>query len=323
MKIKHTMQKKVASAVLFFFIMLLLAGCGKSDSSEQNDSGNKDHSLASKSSAQRKVRDKSDISPLNESSVARSFKKERISRDRPQNPQSNMTATLLQKIQKIDGRYLEYKVHLTFKTKDLIQSRNLLLELAGKYGFVKKSSGYWEITKPYVYSELHINKEKLLQVLIQIEKIGKLISENIQVVDHTNRFTWSEIKLAREKKRQQRKANLMQKVDRKSIVQVERLLEKNEDNEDKAKFEKIKIQDAIQWAKLYVRIEGPAQPVSWDLPDFRNAFIHAIQFTLIVFYAFIVILPLLLLLWIVWWQRKRIRSLFSRKNKKTEKTDKE
>ncbi|TGK05923.1 DUF4349 domain-containing protein [Leptospira selangorensis] len=195
------------------------------------------------------------------------------------------------------GRLLEYKVDLNFETKDFIAARKFLLELSGKYGFVQSESlqNWGGDTEPSMTAIIHVKSSDLYQVLMELEKIGTLTSENIQVEDHTENYTLEQIHAKREKIRIARRTDLGARSTPKNAAEIEELLGQSEDSADSAEFEKWKIMDRVNWAKISIHMYGPKKPKVVEVPSFGDAFIDLASLGLKLILSLIYIIPLALI----------------------------
>ncbi|PJZ77110.1 DUF4349 domain-containing protein [Leptospira neocaledonica] len=195
------------------------------------------------------------------------------------------------------GRLLEYKVDLNFQTKDFIAARKFLLELSGKYGFVQSESlqNWGGDTEPSMTAIIHVKSSDLYQVLMELEKIGTLTSENIQVEDHTENYTLEQIHSRREKIRVARRTELGARSTPKNAAEIEELLGQSEDSADSAEFEKWKILDRVTWAKISIHMYGPKKPKAVEVPSFGDAFIDLASLGLKLILSLIYIIPLALI----------------------------
>ncbi|PJZ48983.1 DUF4349 domain-containing protein [Leptospira saintgironsiae] len=195
------------------------------------------------------------------------------------------------------GRLLEYKVDLNFETKDFIAARKFLLELSGKYGFVQSESlqNWGGDTEPSMTAVIHVKSSDLYQVLMELEKIGTLTSENIQVEDHTENYTLEQIHAKREKIRIARRTDLGVRSTPKNAAEIEELIGQSEDSADSAEFEKWKIMDRVNWAKISIHMYGPKKPKVVEVPSFGDAFIDLASLGLKLILSLIYIIPLALI----------------------------
>ncbi|TGK00166.1 DUF4349 domain-containing protein [Leptospira langatensis] len=195
------------------------------------------------------------------------------------------------------GRLLEYKVDLAFQTKDFGAARRFLLQLSDKYGFVQSTNfdTYLDVSSPTMTVVIHVKSSDLYQVLLELDKLGTLTHENIQVEDHTEAFELEKIHARREKTRMVRRGELVSRLPSKGAVEAEELLGQSEDAADSAEFEKWKILDRVQWAKISIRIDGPEKPKGVEVPNFKDVFTDLIELFLRLIVLLIYSIPFLIL----------------------------
>lgn len=218
--------------------------------------------------------------------------------EREESPEDQIKTFATPKIGNLKiGRLLEYKVDLNFETKDFIAARKFLLELSGKYGFIQNESlqNWGGDTEPSMTAVIHVKSSDLYQVLMELEKIGTLTSENIQVEDHTENYTLEQIHSRREKIRIARRTELGARSTPKNAAEIEELLGQSEDSADSAEFEKWKILDRVNWAKISIHIYGPKKPKVVEIPSFGDAFIDLASLGLKLILSLIYIIPLALI----------------------------
>lgn len=177
-------------------------------------------------------------------------------------------------------RLLEYKIYIVLKNEDLLSSRKELLSIIQKTSILKKSDFSMQNEFETFQMEVLTPITNLYSLLIQISKIGRLLSEKVETIDWTEHNQKQKITLERESLRAQRRAKAGQEGSATNWTWKEReeLLERSENNYDIAKLETWKIQDSIRWAKIYIQIEGKEVPIQIQFPNVRNAFISGLNF---------------------------------------------
>jgi hypothetical protein len=223
----------------------------------------------------------------------------------------------LAEMDKAGDRYLEYHVHLTYKTDDFTASRHGLLDIVQKYGFMEKATTSKDTERPVLTSVFRVKNEELYSAIKDCDTLGVLVSEKITVTDHTPDMVYQEIKREREEKRIQKKERALKDVKQgeKSWREVQESLEQSENELDRQRFEKWKIEDRVTWSTLQVTLEGPilpSKPVELKLPSFRNALVEALQIILYILYTLVALLPLILLAGLAWYFRGYIKRFFKR-----------
>ena len=210
-------------------------------------------------------------------------------------------------------RLLEYRVNLIYETKDLFSSRQYLLTIVSKYGFINSSASTTESKSPYMNAHIFVRSNLLYDALVDLEKLGIMLSEKITVVDHTEQMVLAQRKLKRETIRIIRKQRAIGRVSpaAKTWKEREASLERCEDGIDKSEHEKWKIKDRVTWAKIHVYLKGPDLPDRIEIPNYRDALIGLINVLLYLSYVIIVLLPLVVIGGLIWWKRKRIAAFFA------------
>lgn len=90
-------------------------------------------------------------------------------------------------------RLLEYNVQLSYECNDLIKTRKDLLDFIAKYGYLESSSAA-NTTSPFMSAKIHVRSAKLYDALLELDKLGTLLSEEISTVDHTEGMVWQKRK---------------------------------------------------------------------------------------------------------------------------------
>lgn len=231
--------------------------------------------------------------------------------EREESPEDQIKTFATPKIGSLKiGRLLEYKVDLNFETKDFIAARKFLLELSGKYGFVQSENlrNWGGDTEPSMTAVIHVKSSDLYQVLMELEKLGTLTSENIQVEDHTENYTLEQIHSRREKIRIARRTELGARSTPKNAAEIEEMLGQSEDSADSAEFEKWKILDRVNWAKISIHLYGPKKPKAVEVPSFGDAFIDLASLGLKLLLYLIYILPLGLVVFGIFYLVKYVKN---------------
>lgn len=212
-------------------------------------------------------------------------------------------------------RLLEYRVEMTYETKDILASRHALLAVVAKYGYVKSGSAALDESAARVSSDVYVKSEKLYDALMELDKIGTLLAENITATDHTEDMALQNLKEKRERIRIARKgiASGQATAASRNWDDIENSLSQSEDGLDAAEHKKWQIRDKVAWACIHVDLNGPEQPGRVKVPKYVNAFIGLLNFLLIVAYGLIYIVPFAALAGIIAWKRKEILGIFRKK----------
>lgn len=210
-------------------------------------------------------------------------------------------------------RSLEYSIDLTYRTSDITISREELLKIISKYGFLLSSSASISEYDSRVNVVFSIKAAEMYNALIDLKSIGNLVNESINVTDHTETVIWNGIKNNREKERIDRKLKTVSQVgaENKYLEQREESLEASEDNLDNVKFDEWKIKDRVYWANLKVNLLGPEPPHRVLVPNFKEALIDFFNNFLKLIYVFITILPFIIIIGILFWKWKWMKEKFS------------
>ena len=212
-------------------------------------------------------------------------------------------------------RLLEYRVDLTYETKNILASRHALLAIVAKYGFIKGSSAALDESRTLVASDVYVKSEKLYDALQELDVIGTLLTENIAVTDHTENMVLQDRKVKREQVRMARRGAAAAQVGgaAKNWNDIENSLSQSEDGLDAAEHAKWQIRDKVAWACIHVNLNGPEQAGRIRVPKYVNALIGLVNFLLVLVYVFIYILPFAAVAGAIAWKRKQIVGFFRRK----------
>ncbi|RHX85631.1 DUF4349 domain-containing protein [Leptospira stimsonii] len=171
-------------------------------------------------------------------------------------------------------RLLEYNIQLSYECKDLIKTRKELLDYIAKYGYLESSSAS-NSRSPYMSVRMHVRSAKLYEALLELDKLGALLSEDISTIDHTEGMVWQKRKTTREKLRLSRRNNANQQIGAgsKNWEVIEESIERSEDELDLAEQETWKIKDRVSWATIAVTFGTPIPPDAIQVPEYRNALV--------------------------------------------------
>ncbi|WP_232380737.1 DUF4349 domain-containing protein [Leptospira ainlahdjerensis] len=189
-------------------------------------------------------------------------------------------------------RLLEYNILLSYQCNDLVKTRKELLEYIAKYGYLESSSAV-NSTTPYMSVKIHVRSAKLYEALLDLDKLGVLISEEISTIDHTEGMVWQKRKTNREKIRLSRRnvANQQIGAGSRNWEVVEESIERSEDQLDLAEQETWKIKDRVSWATVTVSFGTPTPPDAIQIPEYRNALVGLLNAFLQLSYYLLWILP--------------------------------
>jgi hypothetical protein len=191
-------------------------------------------------------------------------------------------------------RLLEYKIHLSFRTKNLLVSRDKLIEITEKTSILKSTNISVSEFNESMNAEIFTPVDKLYETLLLFNALGDLTNEAIQTVDWTEHNERQKIKMRREEDRSSRrsKATSAGSAANWTWKDREELLERSEDNMDEAKMEAWKVKDNVRWAKISIGLSGRETPMRIKFPNFRNAFVSSINFLLEAIYSLVWFIPI-------------------------------
>lgn len=183
-------------------------------------------------------------------------------------------------------RQIEYKVNLQVKVKNALETREKFLQVLKPNSILKYSGTSFNEFENYQV-EILTPVGKLYDTLLEISKLGKIESETVNTEDLTEYFEEQKIKTERENSRSKRRTNAATEgsAQVKNWKDREDLLALSEDNLDKAKLETWKVKDRISWAKVSINFQGKELNDSFEIPNFYNAFVSAINFIFSIAYG--------------------------------------
>ncbi|MCP4135021.1 MAG: DUF4349 domain-containing protein [bacterium] len=234
-----------------------------------------------------------------------------------QNQERELDSNFIKSMEAAQGRMLEYTVNLVYKSDTFLHSRQTLLDIVGKYGFIASAGSSTEGKFPKLRTTFHIRSEDLYRALKELDAAGTLLNESISVFDHTENMEQNRRKIEREALRLIRKNRAIGQVapGKKTWTQRESSLERSEDSLDRSKHEDWKIKDRVSWAKITLNLKGPDYPEKAEVkvPVFKKAFIGLLNLLLEIVYWTIWIMPFIALFLTIWLKREAIKNFFSKK----------
>lgn len=189
----------------------------------------------------------------------------------------------------VEGRLLEYMIHLEYKAQDLTLARQFLFAFITRHGFLLSSSANQSGS---LHFQIRIQASELYKALEELDELGELLSENIQVTDHTENNVAQEIKRRRSQSRSVRRQALLQP-GHKDLTGMEELLAASEDAGDAAELELWRIKDRVKWATLNIKIEAP-QEKGLEIPPYERVLLQSLQGLLYLIYYLLYLLPFVL-----------------------------
>ena len=214
-------------------------------------------------------------------------------------------------------RLLEYKADMTYETEDIRKSRSEIIAVVAKYGFIKQSYASTEETKPVMSTDLLVRSDRLYQAILELDRAGILLTEQITVTDHTDSMVLQDRKARREQIRITRKNLAATQVTgvAKNWNEIENSLSRSEDSLDLAEHEKWRIRDKVAWAWIHVNLKGPDQPSRVIVPRYTDALVGLVNLFLRLIYVLIYTAPFLAIIAVIAWKRDRIVGIFRREKK--------
>ncbi len=185
-------------------------------------------------------------------------------------------------------RQIEYKVNLLVKVKNALETREKFLQVLKPNSILKYSGTSFNDFETYQV-EVLTPVGKLYETLLEISKLGKIETENVSTEDLTEYFEEQKIKTERENSRSKRRSSAATEgsAQVKNWKDREDLLALSEDNLDKAKLETWKVKDRISWAKVSINFQGKELNDSFQIPNFYNAFVSAVNFIFSIAYGIV------------------------------------
>jgi hypothetical protein len=286
---------KKNSISIFILSFLLLLACGKN--AEHPAETSPDFGSLKKESPASSVRgqvglDQSMDEVANSPSDAESYVREEKAQ--------NVLGKVFAPVNTTNDRLLEYNIQLSYECADLVKTRKDLLDFIAKYGYLESSSAV-NSQSPYMTARIHVASVKLYEALLELDKLGNLLSEDISAIDHTEGMVWQKRKSTREKIRQVRRniANSQITAGAKNWQLVEESIANSEDQLDLAEHETWKINDKVKWATISVSYATPTPADVVQVPAYKNAFIGLFNMFLELTYYLIWILPFVFILGIL------------------------
>ncbi|EMJ95687.1 DUF4349 domain-containing protein [Leptospira alstonii] len=277
-------MKKIISHILVLSLLFAL-NCGKHEEPKKNVSG---------SEAELSTRSADAIDQLKNSPVSEPEKEKAASED--SDSFSNQLGKVFTPVAVSAERLLEYNVQLSYECNDLIKTRKELLDFIAKYGYLENSSAM-NTASPFMSAKIHVRSSKLYDALLELDKLGTLLSEEISTIDHTEGMVWQKRKMTREKIRLNRRNNANNQIGAgsKNWEAIEESVSNSEDQLDLSEQETWKIRDRVAWATISVGFGIPTPPDKVQIPNYKNAFVGIFNTFLQLTYYLLWWLPFLIL----------------------------
>lgn len=209
-----------------------------------------------------------------------------------------------------DGRLLEYRIDLTYRTERFPASRLRLLEIVGKRGFLETASSSTSASHAGMNTGFYVRADEVYEALKELDDVGRLESENIRVTDHTEEWVNQGRRARREELRMARRSKVTGIAPAaRNWREREEALERSEDSFDRAEQARWKIKDRTAWARVNVVLLGPELPPRVTVPEYKRALYGLFNLLLEFSYVLLWLIPLWLILLIVYLLRGRLGSI--------------
>ncbi|MDH5657088.1 MAG: hypothetical protein OEZ34_14335, partial [Spirochaetia bacterium] len=107
------------------------------------------------------------------------------------------------------NRLLEYRLNLSLESSDVLQTRNDIVKISETYGYLASSSLQIHEGRANLHTVIFVKSSDLNSYLLEIEKTGKILSETISTVDHTENYVRQNIQAKREYLRMKRRSRAL------------------------------------------------------------------------------------------------------------------
>ncbi len=222
-----------------------------------------------------------------------------------------MKSMLVRPMEKAAERLLEYHVSLEYQCADFQKARQELLAIVSQYGFIR--SGRTDISGTSSLNlSIAVQAKDLYRFLLDIDRIGKLSGEQINVNDLTEEMVLSQRQARREDIRLQRKTRGLAGISAAAgnWQTIEESIARSEDSQDQAEHRKWKVMDRVNWASVSVSLE-PLGAV--HMPPYKKALYEILDLLLWIPYALIYLTPIILFIFFLRWKRHWFSWLFKKK----------
>lgn len=222
-----------------------------------------------------------------------------------------MKSMLVRPMEKAAERLLEYHVNLEYQCADFQKARLELLAIVSQYGFIR--SGRTDLSGT---SSLNLNiavqTKDLYRFLLDMDRIGKLNGERINVNDLTEQMVLSQRQTRREDIRLQRKTRGLAGISAaaRNWQAIEGSISQSEDNLDQAEHRKWQVMDRVNWASVSITLE-PFGAV--HVPPYKKALYEILDLILWIPYALIYLTPIILAFLLIRWKWNWFSGLFGKK----------
>jgi hypothetical protein len=201
-------------------------------------------------------------------------------------------------------------VNLSYKTNDFHKSRAEIINIISQYGFLKTGTTDVRHTS-HLYIQAAIQAKDIYRFLLDMDRVGTLLSENIRVNDLTEEMVISQRRIRREEIRIERKQKALAGMpgQAKNWQSIEESISRSEDSYDQSEHAKWKVLDRVSWANVTISLE-PHSAV--HVPPYKKALLELVDLALWIPNALIYLFPLMLIFKVVRWKWPWIKSLFGK-----------
>ncbi|HPA70761.1 MAG TPA: DUF4349 domain-containing protein [Spirochaetota bacterium] len=222
-----------------------------------------------------------------------------------------MKSMLVRPMEKAAERLLEYHVSLEYQCADFQKARQELLAIVSQYGFIR--SGRTDISGTSSLNlGIAVQAKDLYRFLLDMDRIGKLSGERINVNDLTEQMVLSQRQARREDIRLQRKTRGLAGISAaaRNWQTIEESIARSEDSQDQAEHRKWQVMDRVNWASVSVSLE-PLGAV--HVPPYKKALYELLDLVLWIPYALIYLTPIILIFMLIRWKWNSISGMFKKK----------
>lgn len=318
----HNTKNAIVLMSVICFSMLAFSSCSKGDEPQEAQRLRSEAPSTAGSERMTSARGAQDVTPSSAEEAPTPQENNDVERD--DRASGGFSISRIQPLLKMPfteakDRLLEYTVHLNYKCDDFRKARLVILDVASRYGFVR--SGYTDIYRDSNMTvQVSVQSAHLYRFLRELDSIGELFKEHINVNDLTEQLVLAQRQARREKIRIERKNRAMTGVNAQATnwAVIDQSLERSEDASDRAEHSKWQVADRVAWAKITINIEPTGEI---RIPPYKKALYWLVETALETVYALIYLIPLLVVVFLIWWQRGRIGKIFKGQKIKTNKDE--
>ncbi len=222
-----------------------------------------------------------------------------------------MKSMLIRPMEKAADRLLEYHVNLEYRCENFQEARAELLNIISKYGFIRSGSTSINGNSRLTLQAGVLTKD-LFRFLLDMDRVGRLVSERINVNDLTEQMVLSQRQSKREDIRILRRSRGLTGLtpQAKNWQVIENSIATSEDSLDQAEHGKWQVLDRVNWAAVTVTLRPPG---AVQVPPYREALYEIAELVLWLPYAFIYLTPIILMVLLVRWKWSSIAGFFKKK----------